>query len=151
MSNRAFRLTILLMTMIVKKPDGTNKFYIDFRVLNKITVFDCEPMPTAVDIFAMLKGCKYFSKFNLTKAFWHMPMRLDDHQKTAFSKLNVHLHFIRMPFGLVNVTATFNRMMQIVLKGVENVASFVDDVLCLTESWNESFHFSLEAFEESVL
>lgn len=31
--------------VIVKKPDGSNRFCIDFRTLNRITVFDCEPIP----------------------------------------------------------------------------------------------------------
>ena len=55
--------------VIVKKKDNTNRFYIDFRVLNKITVFDAEPMPSMEQIFSKLAGCKFISKLDLSKGY----------------------------------------------------------------------------------
>ena len=132
--------------VIVKKKDGTNRFCIDFRTLNRVTLFDNEPMPTAEDIYAKLKGARYFSKFDLTKGFWQIPVRREDQKKTAFTTAEGHFHFLRMPFGLVNATATFNRMMRIILKDLQNVASFVDDVLCFTETWEEHLTVLEEVF-----
>ena len=45
--------------VIVKKKDGTNSFCIDFRALNRVTVFDAEPMPSIEDMFAKISGYKY--------------------------------------------------------------------------------------------
>ena len=58
--------------IIVKKKDNTNRFCIDFRVLNKITVFDAEPMPSMEQIFAKLAGYKFISKLDLLKGYWQM-------------------------------------------------------------------------------
>ena len=52
--------------IIVKKKDNTNRVCIDFRVLNKITVFDAEPMPSMEQIFAKLAGYKFISKLDLS-------------------------------------------------------------------------------------
>jgi hypothetical protein len=43
--------------VIVKKKDGTNRFNIDFRAVNKLTGFDAETISNADDIFAQLSGC----------------------------------------------------------------------------------------------
>lgn len=58
--------------VIVKKKDGTNRFFIDFRDINKIIVFNEETIPNADDIFVKLAGCKYVSKFDLSKGYWQL-------------------------------------------------------------------------------
>ena len=45
--------------VITKKADGTNRFCIDFRPINRVSVFGCEPMPSTEDIFVKLANCKY--------------------------------------------------------------------------------------------
>ena len=59
--------------LIVKKKDNTNRFCIDFRTLNKVTVFDAEPMPNMEEIFTNIAGHKYISKLDLTKGYWQIP------------------------------------------------------------------------------
>ena len=60
--------------IVIKKKDGSNRFCIDMRALNNITVFDAEPIPTTEDIFTKLAGCKYFSKLDLSKGYWQVPL-----------------------------------------------------------------------------
>ena len=55
--------------LIVKKKDNSNRFCIDFRALNKVTVFDAEPMPKMDKIFTKIAGHKYISKFDLTREY----------------------------------------------------------------------------------
>ena len=50
------------LVLNVKKKDNGNRFGIDFRALNKVTVFDAEPMPNMEEIFAKIAGHKYVSK-----------------------------------------------------------------------------------------
>ena len=63
---------------MVKKPDGSTRVCVDYRKLNQATVFDPEPIPSADEIFAKLAGDKFFSKFDLTKGYWQVPMREED-------------------------------------------------------------------------
>ena len=140
--------------VLVKKKDGSIRFCIDFRRLNRITIFDGEPMPTAEDIFSKLHNDRFLTTLDLSKGFWQIPMREKDKAKTAFVTPDGHFQFKRMPFGLVNATATFNRLMRKVLCQVPNTDSFVDDVLLHTQSWGahlDTLRKTLETLREVQL
>lgn len=125
--------------VIAKKRDGSNRFCIDFRRLNAVTVFDAEPMPSAERIFSKLTGKKYVSKLDLSKGYWQVP--LDDESKflTAFSTPSGLYQFRTMPFGLVNAPATFSRLMRKLLHGMEGVDNFIDDIIVYTDTWEAHF------------
>ena len=121
--------------VMVKKPDGSNRFCIDFRKMNQVTVFDPEPIPNPQDIFASLSGSKYFTKFDLTKGYWQLALEDKDKEKTAFLTPEGKFQFKYMPFGLVTAGAQFTKLMRIVLKGISNVVSFIDDTLIFHKDW----------------
>jgi hypothetical protein len=123
--------------VMVKKSDGSIRFCIDFRALNRITVFDAEPLPDPEEIFATLASDKYFSKVDLTKGYWQIPLKLESRPATAFSTPDGLYQFCTMPFGLVNAPASFSRMMRSVLRGLKNTHNFVDDILVHTADWGE--------------
>ena len=85
--------------VIVKKSDGSNRVCVDYRRLNKITVFDPKPHPTAEEIFAKLAGNKFFSKFALSKGYWQVAMRDEDKDYTTFISHRGLYRFIVMPSG----------------------------------------------------
>jgi len=70
--------------VVVRKPGGSNRICVDFRKLNKITVFDPEPMPKPEQIFSKLKGDQYFSTFDVTNGYWQVPMTDEDKEYMAF-------------------------------------------------------------------
>jgi hypothetical protein len=121
--------------VMVRKADGSFRLCIDYRKLNKITIFDGEPMPSMVDIFNSLVQDNYFSKFDLSKGFWQIPIRAEDKPKTAFVTPDGIYQFRKMPFGAINSTATFNRLMRKAYGNIANIDSFVDDVLAHTQEW----------------
>ena len=134
--------------VLVKKKDETYRFCVDYRMLNRITIFDSEPSPQADAIFAMLAGDKFFSKLDFTKGYWQIPVRVEDRPKTAFSIPNGHHYqFKRMPFGLTNSGATFNRMIRKVLAGIIGADNFVDDVLGHTPTWPAQLDVLREVFQ----
>ena len=59
--------------LIVKKKDNSNRFCIEFRALNIVTVFDAEPMPNMEEIFTKIAGQKYISKLDLIRGYWQVP------------------------------------------------------------------------------
>ena len=70
--------------VVVRKPDGLSRFCVDFRKLNKVTVFDPEPMPQPEQIFAKLEKDQYFSTFDFSKGYWQVPMTEEDKAFMAF-------------------------------------------------------------------
>jgi len=97
--------------LMVKKKDGTNRPVVDFRRINKVTIFDAEPMPRADEIYARMANARYFSTMDFCKGYWQIPMAPEDREKTAFTTQFGLFHFVRMPFGLQNAGATYSRMM----------------------------------------
>ena len=70
--------------VIVKKLDGSNRVCVDYRKLNKLTVFDPESMPTAEELFQKTGNDKFFSKIDLSKGYWQIKVAEEDIPKTAF-------------------------------------------------------------------
>ena len=124
--------------VVAKKSDGTNRVCIDFRNLNKVTVFDPEPMPDPEEIYAKISSSKYFTKLDLCKRYWQIRMKPEHRDITSFVTLDGLYRFKVMPFGLTNAPATFNRMMRKILEGLEHTYSFLDDILIHTEGWDEN-------------
>jgi len=112
---------------------------IDFRKLNEKTVGDAYPLPNIVEILDQLGSAKYFSIFDLAQGFHQIPMNPDDKAKTAFSTPYGHYEYLRMPFGLKNAPATFQRLMDSVLVGLQGNEVFVylDDIVVYARSLEE--------------
>ena len=123
--------------VVVKKRDGSNRICVDYRKLNKVTLFDSEPMPQVQEIFSDLSGSRYYSKFDFCKGYWQVKMRSTDKDKTTFAGPDGLYRFCVMPFGLVNAPATFSRIMRKLLSGLRNLKNYLDDVLSHTAGWAE--------------
>ena len=105
--------------VLVKKKDGSYRFCVDFRKVNKVTKVDSFPMPLVADALDSLAGASVFSVLDLKSGFWQIQMQKDSQQKTAFSTHNGLYEFLTMPFGLVNSGASFQRLMGHILRGLE--------------------------------
>lgn len=124
--------------VLIQKKDKSLRFCVDYRKLNRITVFDSEPMPNPEELFAQLSRGKYFSKLDLTKGFWQVPLTTEAREKTAFLTSQGLYRFNYMPFGLVNSPASFSRMMRKVLEGMAGkLVNLIDDILIYSVTWEE--------------
>ena len=137
--------------VIVRKKDGSNRICIDYRKLNKVTVFDPEPMVTAGDVFQGLAGDKYFTKIDLSKGYWQVPVAEEDIPKTAFVTPDGTYEFLKMPFGMMNSGATFVRGIRKMLKGMNHVDSIIDDILIHTCLWLEHMDALRDLFERMTM
>lgn len=129
--------------IVPKKADSKGnkrwRLVIDFRALNEKTLGDAYPLPNITDILDQLGSAKYFSVFDLASGFHQIPMHEADAQKTAFSTPFGHYEYKRMPFGLKNAPATFQRLMDRILSGLQGTELFVylDDIVIYASSLTE--------------
>ena len=126
--------------VLVRKNDGSCRFCIDFRGLNKITVFDAEPIPNVEDLFVRLAHSRFFTKIDLAKGYWQILVLPEDRPKTAFATHQGLFQFIRMPFGLVSAPAVFARMMRMLHLADLSAENFFDDILVHSASWSDHLH-----------
>ena len=125
----------------------------DFRSLNKITKCDNYPIPNIDHLIKSCRHSKVFSQLDLASGYWCVPIAEKDRHKTAFSVPKGKFEFVRMPFGLGNSQATFQRLMDVVVqnikkKGVEGVEAYVDNILIHSKSIDEHYKLLQAVFDE---
>lgn len=129
--------------VVPKKEDHAGnkewRIVIDYRKLNNVTKEDKYPIPNMDSILDKLGQAIYFTTLDLTKGFYQIEVEAKDREKTAFSTLTGHYEFARMPFGLKNAPATFQRLMNEVLKDYIGKICYVylDDIIIFSSSLQE--------------
>lgn len=132
---------------MVKKPNGEWRPCGDYRALNTITVPDKYPVPYLTDFQMHLNGVRIFSKLDLMKAFYQIPVHPHDIPKTAVITPFGLFEFLRMPFGLCNAAQTFQRFIDEVCRGLHFVFVYIDDVCVFSKSEEEHLEHLKILFE----
>ena len=126
--------------VLVRKKDGTLRFCIDFRQLNAKTKKDSHPLLRGPEMMDSLVGARYFSTMDLKSGFWQVKMSEESRQYTAFMVGSLGIYeFLRMPYGLCNVPAMFQRLMQNCLGklNLQYALIYLDDVIVYSKTPEE--------------
>ncbi|MCW4335348.1 MAG: reverse transcriptase family protein, partial [Candidatus Thiodiazotropha endolucinida] len=125
--------------VMVQKKDGTKRFCVDHRRLNDVTTKDAYPLPRIDDSLDQLSGAKWFSCLDLNSGYWQVEVDDDDREKTAFASRKGLFEFKVMPFGLCNAPASFERLMETVLAGLnwQICLIYLDDIIVTGKTFED--------------
>ena len=122
----------------VKKPNGSLRLCIDYKRLNEVTVPAPFYMPTIEEVLQAAGEAKVISKIDLNKRYYQVKVRNQDVHKTAFVCHKGHYEFLRVPFGLRNAPAAFQKLTSRVLSQCEGfVYSYIDDIIIFSKCWED--------------
>jgi len=136
------------VVMVQKKKTGKYRFCVDYRMLNSVTEHDGYPLPLVSETLDKLKDAKYLSSLDIKSAYWQVPVEESSRPLTAFICRRGLFQFRRMPFGLHNAPATWQRLIDNVL-GPDlqpYVFVYLDDVVILTQDFEEHLRILREVF-----
>ncbi len=122
--------------VLIRKKDNSLRYCIDYRRLNNVTIKDSYPIPRVDDCLETLGGSHYFSTLDCASGYWQVAMDKQDAAKTAFVTHQGLFQFKVMPFGLCNAPATFERLMEAVLAGLqwESCLVYLDDIIVFSNT-----------------
>lgn len=135
--------------VLVRKKDGSWRFCVDYRRLNALTHKDAYPLPRIEESLTGLKAARWYSTLDLASGYWQVEMDPSDREKTAFTTPFGLYEFERMPFGLCNAPATFQRLMQRCLGNLVNdfLLIYLDDVVVFSPDFDSHVQHLEEVFE----
>ena len=123
--------------VLVPKPDRTFRFCNDFRTLNEASEFDAYPMPRVDELIKRLGPARYLTTLDLTKGYWQVPLTWTAREKTAFATPGGLYQYTVLPFGVHGAPATFQRMMDRLLRPHRAyAAAYIDDIIIHSDSWD---------------
>ena len=134
--------------VLVKKSDGSLRFCIDYRQLNNLTVKDSYPLPRIDTCFDALGDAKFFSTLDLRQGYWQVENDPETADKTTFITRKGAFKFKVLPFGLSNAPAVFQRLMNLVIRGLTWEAGlvFLDDIVVMSKTFEQHLERSRAVF-----
>jgi hypothetical protein len=121
---------------------------VDYRSFNAKTVKDRYPLPRVDDYIERMTGCQYFTTLDLASGYHQIKMAEDSISKTAFTTPDGQYEYLRMPFGLVNAPAVFQRAINSILGKLRHhtAMAYLDDILLPSTNFSTGLHTLREVF-----
>ena len=123
--------------LVATKKSGKLRVCIDPRPLNKALKRERYPIPTMDDILPQLTKSKFFSKLDLSNAYWHVRLDEDSSKLTTFQTPYGRYRWKRLPFGTSVSSEIFQKRLDQALEGLEGVIGVSDDIIVHGETEEE--------------
>ncbi|RWS24482.1 putative retrotransposon protein-like protein, partial [Leptotrombidium deliense] len=119
---------------LAKKKDGSDRFCVDYRKLNAVTIDEHTPLPHIGDLLQRVAKARVFSTLDLAWGYWQLAMAQESIPLTAFVTADGQYEFVVLPFGLKNAPSSFQRHLQRILRKYRKrgVVNYLDDIVVFT-------------------
>jgi hypothetical protein len=126
-------------SVLFVEKDKELRLYVDYRMLNAVTIKNKYPLPRIDILFDQLVGAQVFSKIDLRSGYHQIKICAEDVPKTTFTTRYGLFEYLVMSFGLMNALAHFMYLMNSVfmLELDKFVVVFIDDILIYSRSMEE--------------
>ena len=134
----------------VRKPHGDGfRLVVDWRNLNNNTIKDTTQLPNIADLLAQLSKARIFSKLDGHSGFWQVLIRDGDQHKTAMRTPFGNYEWNVMGMGLTNAPATYQTLMNSILRPLlrKSVLVYLDDVLIFSNTMEEHLQHLRQVLE----
>ena len=126
--------------ILVPKHDGGFRFCTDFRKVNDKTKSDSFPIPRIADCIDQIGNAKFVSTFDMLKGYWQVPLTQRAREISAFVTPSGLYQYKVMPFGMKNAPATFQRMVNNLVRDIDGCEGYIDDVVIYSDNWSDHIH-----------
>ena len=123
--------------ILVPKHDGGFRFCTDFRKVNDKTKSDSFPIPRIADCIDQIGNAKFVSTFDMLKGYWQVPLTRRAREISAFVTPSGLYQYKVMPFGMKNAPATFQRMVNKLVRDIDGCEGYIDDVVIFSDNWSD--------------
>ena len=123
--------------ILVPKHDGGIRFCTDFRKVNDKTKSDSFPIPRIADCIDQIGNAKFVSTFDMLKGYWQVPLTQRAREISAFVTPSGLYQYKVMPFGMKNAPATFQRMVNKLVRDIDGCEGYIDDVVIFSDNWSD--------------
>ena len=126
---------------LVRKKDGTVRWCVDYRKLNDVAAKDAYPLPRIDSCLDCLAKAKVFSTLDMQSGYWQLELAEKDRSKTGFITKYGLYEYVTLPFGLCGAPSTFQRCMEMVLRGLQwkTLLLYLDDIIVISSNIEEHF------------
>ena len=123
--------------VMVRKPKGGWRLCLDYRAGNAVSVKQHYPLPRVQECIDHIGQAKYFASFDVLKAFWQIPNSAATQPKTAVNFPWGKYDFVTMPMGMQAASATYQRIMDVLLRDLDFCVGYIDDALIYSNTWQD--------------
>ena len=123
--------------LLVPKPNGKVRLCTDYRKLNSVTVKDSFPLPRIDDILDAIGSSKFLTQIDMLKGYYQIPLSESAKQMSAFITPFGLFQYERLPFGMCNAPATFQRMVNNLTHDLDGVYGYLDDIVVVSDTWSD--------------
>ena len=123
--------------LLVPKEDGSTRMCTDYRQVNSKTIKDSYPLPRLDDIIDSIGEAKFVTKIDLLKGYYQIELTDKAKVISAFITPFGLFQYKVMPFGMTNAPSTFQRLINEIIRDLEGVFAYLDDIVVISDTWEE--------------